>query len=86
MARPLGVRARREIQEQAREASAERRAAAEVQRGGERRVRRRESRPVVGGPPELVWKVDVVDHQGNTAELELVPALREPTAVTVQVS
>ncbi|KAI8530384.1 hypothetical protein RHMOL_Rhmol11G0054100 [Rhododendron molle] len=85
LARPLGVRARREIQEQAREAGAERRAAAEVQRGGERRVRRRESRPVVGGPPELVWKVDVVDHQGNTAEVELVPALREPAAVTVQV-
>ncbi|KAI8538396.1 hypothetical protein RHMOL_Rhmol09G0099800 [Rhododendron molle] len=57
LARPLGVRARREIQEQAREAGAEMRAAAEALRGGERRVRRRESRPVVGGPPELVWKV-----------------------------
>ncbi|KAI8572227.1 hypothetical protein RHMOL_Rhmol01G0181800 [Rhododendron molle] len=58
---------------------------AEVQRGGERCERRRESRPVVGGLPELLWKVDVVDHQGNTAEVELVPALREPAAVTVQV-
>ncbi|KAI8571955.1 hypothetical protein RHMOL_Rhmol01G0161200 [Rhododendron molle] len=57
LARPFGIRARREIQEQAREAGAERRAAAEAPRGGERRVRRRESRPVVGGPPELVWKV-----------------------------
>ncbi|KAI8547556.1 hypothetical protein RHMOL_Rhmol07G0205400 [Rhododendron molle] len=83
LARPLGVRARRELQEQARQAGAERRAAAEVRRGGERRERRRESRPVVGGPPELLWKVDVVDHQGNTAEVELVPALREPAAVTV---
>ncbi|KAI8568369.1 hypothetical protein RHMOL_Rhmol02G0193100 [Rhododendron molle] len=85
LARPFWIRARREIQEQAREAGAERRAAAEAPRGRERRVRRRESRPVVGGPPELVWKVDVVDHQGNTAEVELVPALREPAAVTVQV-
>ncbi|KAI8559670.1 hypothetical protein RHMOL_Rhmol04G0191600 [Rhododendron molle] len=85
LARPFGIRARREIQEQAREAGAERRATAEAPRGGERRVRRRESRPVVGGPPELLWKVDVVDHQGNTAEVELVPALREPAAVTVQV-
>ncbi|KAI8542994.1 hypothetical protein RHMOL_Rhmol08G0184100 [Rhododendron molle] len=33
----------------------------------------------------LPARVDVVDHQGNTAEVELVPALREPAAVTVQV-
>ncbi|KAI8551458.1 hypothetical protein RHMOL_Rhmol06G0187500 [Rhododendron molle] len=85
MARPLGVRARREIQEQARQAGAEKRAAAEVPRGGESRVRRRENRPVVGRPPELLWKVDVVDHQGNPAEVELVPARTELTAVTVQV-
>ncbi|KAI8563759.1 hypothetical protein RHMOL_Rhmol03G0134000 [Rhododendron molle] len=83
--RPLGVRARREVQEQAREAGAERRAAAEVSRRGERRVRCRESRPVVGGPPELLWKVDVVDSQGNPAEVQLVPARIEPAAVTVQV-
>ncbi|KAI8538356.1 hypothetical protein RHMOL_Rhmol09G0096500 [Rhododendron molle] len=84
LARPLGVRARREVQEQAREAGAERRAAAEIQRGGERRVRRRESRPVVGGPPELLWKVDVVDSQGNPTEVQLTPARIEPVAVTVQ--
>ncbi|KAI8559891.1 hypothetical protein RHMOL_Rhmol04G0211100 [Rhododendron molle] len=59
LARPLGVRARREVQEQAREAGAERRATAEALRGGEHCVRRRESRPVVGGPPELLWKVPV---------------------------
>ncbi|KAI8568229.1 hypothetical protein RHMOL_Rhmol02G0182400 [Rhododendron molle] len=85
LARPLGVRARREVQEQAREAGAERRAAAEIQREGERRVRCKESRPVVGGPPELLWKVDVVDSQGNPAKVQLAPARVEPAAVTVQV-
>ncbi|KAI8559581.1 hypothetical protein RHMOL_Rhmol04G0185500 [Rhododendron molle] len=69
LARPLGVRARREVQEQAREAAAERRAAAEIQRGGEGHVRCKVSRPIVGGPPELLWKVDVVDSQGNPAEV-----------------
>ncbi|KAI8542870.1 hypothetical protein RHMOL_Rhmol08G0173700 [Rhododendron molle] len=85
LARPLGVRARREVQEQAREAGAERRAAAKIQREGKCRVRRRESRPVVGGPPELLWKVDVVDSQGNPAEVQLTPARIEPAAVMVQV-
>ncbi|KAI8559737.1 hypothetical protein RHMOL_Rhmol04G0197600 [Rhododendron molle] len=56
-----------------------------AEREGECRERCRESRPVVGGPPELLWKVDVVDHQGNLAEVELVPARIEPAAVTVQV-
>ncbi|KAI8572472.1 hypothetical protein RHMOL_Rhmol01G0201600 [Rhododendron molle] len=69
LARPLGVRARREVQEQAREAGAERRAAAEIQRARECRVRHSVSRPVVGGPQELLWKVDVVDSQGNPAEV-----------------
>ncbi|KAI8572179.1 hypothetical protein RHMOL_Rhmol01G0178200 [Rhododendron molle] len=73
LARPLGVRARREVQEQACAAGAERRATAEVQRREERCVRRslrrRVSRPVVGRPPELLWKLDVMDSQGNPAEL-----------------
>ncbi|KAI8572910.1 hypothetical protein RHMOL_Rhmol01G0237700 [Rhododendron molle] len=58
---------------------------AETRKGGECRQRRRESRPVVGGPPKLLWKVDVVDHQGNPTEVELVPARIEPAAVTVPV-
>ncbi|KAI8562215.1 hypothetical protein RHMOL_Rhmol03G0017400 [Rhododendron molle] len=85
LARPLGVRAHRELQDQARDAAVERRAAAERQKGKKVRVKRPKSRPVIGRPPELLWKVDVVDSQGNTTEVELVPALREPAAVTVQV-
>ncbi|KAI8555307.1 hypothetical protein RHMOL_Rhmol05G0164700 [Rhododendron molle] len=61
LVRPLGVRAHREVQEQARGAAEQRRAAAEIQRGGKGRVTHRESRPVVGGPPELPWTVKVVD-------------------------
>ncbi|KAI8555030.1 hypothetical protein RHMOL_Rhmol05G0142500 [Rhododendron molle] len=48
-------------------------------------MERRVSRPVVGGPPELPWKVKVVDSQGNPAKVQLVPARVEPAAVTVQV-
>ncbi|KAI8559817.1 hypothetical protein RHMOL_Rhmol04G0204300 [Rhododendron molle] len=61
------------------------RAAVERERRGKGHVKHRASRPVVGGPPELPWKVKVVDSQGNLAEVQLVPVRVEPAAVTVQV-
>lgn len=85
LAGPLSVRALREVQGQARGATEERRAVVERERGGEGRVRRSVSRLVVGGPPELTWKIRVVDSQGNPAEVQLVPARVEPTPVTVPV-
>ncbi|KAI8571326.1 hypothetical protein RHMOL_Rhmol01G0111100 [Rhododendron molle] len=85
LARPLGVRARRKVQEQAREAAAQRRTAGEVQRGRESRKKRKVNRPVVGRPPELSWKVPLVDTQGNPTEIHLVPTRAEPPSVTVLV-
>ncbi|KAI8574623.1 hypothetical protein RHMOL_Rhmol01G0368500 [Rhododendron molle] len=85
LARPLGVRAHKELQYQARDAAVERRAAAGRQKGKKVRVKHPESRPVIGGPPELSWKVPVVDTQGNPAEIHLAPARVEPPPVTVQV-
>ncbi|KAI8568933.1 hypothetical protein RHMOL_Rhmol02G0239400 [Rhododendron molle] len=40
---------------------------------------------MVGGPPEMSWKIPVVDRQGNPAEIHLVPARVEPPSVTVSV-
>lgn len=78
---PLGIRAFRDVRSQARGAAEERRAAG----GGEGCVRRSLSGPVRGGPPELSWKIPVVDTQGNPAEIHLVPARAEPPSVTVPV-
>ncbi|KAI8538495.1 hypothetical protein RHMOL_Rhmol09G0108300 [Rhododendron molle] len=38
---------------------------------------------VVGGPPKLLWKIAMVDTQGNPAEVHLAPARVEPAPVTV---
>ncbi|XP_058217371.1 uncharacterized protein LOC131328443 [Rhododendron vialii] len=54
----------------------------ERHRGGEGRVRRGLSGPVVGGPPKMSWKIVVVDTQGNPAEIRLVPARVELAPVT----
>ncbi|KAI8554996.1 hypothetical protein RHMOL_Rhmol05G0139500 [Rhododendron molle] len=40
---------------------------------------------VVGGPPELSWKMAVIDAQGDVAEIYLTPARAEPAPVTVLV-
>ena len=85
LAGPLGVRALREVWSQASGAAEERRAAGDIKRGGEGRVRRGLSRPVRGGPPEMTWKVAVIDAQGNPGEIHLAPARMEPAPVTVQV-
>ncbi|KAI8529965.1 hypothetical protein RHMOL_Rhmol11G0017000 [Rhododendron molle] len=61
LAGPLGVRAFRDVRSQARGAAEERRVAGERDRGGKGRVRRSLSRPVIGGPPEMSWKIPVVD-------------------------
>ncbi|XP_058216522.1 uncharacterized protein LOC131327401 [Rhododendron vialii] len=85
LAGPLRVRDFREVQSQAHGAAEERRAAGEKEKGGKGRVRRSLSGPVRGGPPELLWKIAVVDSQGNPAELHLAPARVEPTPITVPV-
>ncbi|KAI8551022.1 hypothetical protein RHMOL_Rhmol06G0152500 [Rhododendron molle] len=69
LAGSLGIRAFRDVRSQARGAAEERRAAGERERGGEGRVRRSLSKPMIGGPPELSWKIPVVDTQGNPAEV-----------------
>ncbi|KAI8535785.1 hypothetical protein RHMOL_Rhmol10G0201000 [Rhododendron molle] len=81
LAGPLGIRAFRDVQSQARGAAEERGAAG----GGEGRVRWSLSGHVRGGPLELSWKIPVVDTQGNLAEIHLVPAKVEPPSVTVPV-
>ncbi|KAI8568262.1 hypothetical protein RHMOL_Rhmol02G0184300 [Rhododendron molle] len=83
LARPLGIRAFRDMRSQARRAAEERRAAGERARGGEGRVRHHAGVPVRGGPPEMSWVVPVTDAQGNLAEIHLVPARVEPPPVTV---
>ncbi|KAI8568400.1 hypothetical protein RHMOL_Rhmol02G0196100 [Rhododendron molle] len=40
---------------------------------------------VRGGPPESLWKISVVDNQGNPAEAHLTPARVEPAPVTILV-
>jgi hypothetical protein len=74
-----------EVRSQARDAAEERRAAEERQRGGESRRKIGLGRPVRGGPPDLTWKIAVVDAQGNPGEVHLAPARTEPALVTVQV-
>ncbi|KAI8542865.1 hypothetical protein RHMOL_Rhmol08G0173200 [Rhododendron molle] len=81
----LGVWAFRDIRSQARGAAEEGRAARERQRGGKGRVGQSLSGPVRGEPPEMSWKISVVDTQGNPAEIHLVPARAEPESVTVSV-
>ncbi|KAI8573239.1 hypothetical protein RHMOL_Rhmol01G0263100 [Rhododendron molle] len=83
LARPLGVRAFKDVRSQARGAAEERRAAGERARGGEGRVRHHAGVPVRGGPPEMSWTIPVTDAQGNLAEIHLVPARVEPPPVTV---
>ncbi|KAI8530359.1 hypothetical protein RHMOL_Rhmol11G0051700 [Rhododendron molle] len=85
MAGPLGIRAFREMQSQAYGAAKEMRATGERQRGGEGRMRRSLNGPVRGGPPELLWRIAMVDNQGNLAEVHLAPARVEPTPVTISV-
>ncbi|KAI8568452.1 hypothetical protein RHMOL_Rhmol02G0200600 [Rhododendron molle] len=85
LARPLGIRAFRDVRSQARGATEERRAAGERARGGEGRVRHHAGVPVRGRPPEMSWTVPVVDAQGNPAEIHLAPARVEPPPVTVPV-
>ncbi|KAI8535408.1 hypothetical protein RHMOL_Rhmol10G0171700 [Rhododendron molle] len=62
-----------------------RRAAGERQRGGEGHVRRSLSGLMKGGPPEMPWKILVVDIQGNPAKIHLVLARSEPASVTIPV-
>ncbi|KAI8535522.1 hypothetical protein RHMOL_Rhmol10G0180500 [Rhododendron molle] len=81
LARPLGVRAFRDVRSHARGAAEERRATRERERGGEGRVRRSLSRPVIG--LEMSWKIPVVGTQGNPAEIHLVPARVEPPSMTI---
>ncbi|KAI8535752.1 hypothetical protein RHMOL_Rhmol10G0198200 [Rhododendron molle] len=83
LARPLGIRAFRDVRSQAHGAGEERRAAGERARGGEGRVRLHAGVPVRGGPPEMSWVVPVTDAQGNLAEIHLVPARVDPPPVTV---
>ncbi|KAI8568132.1 hypothetical protein RHMOL_Rhmol02G0173600 [Rhododendron molle] len=85
LARPLGIRAFRDVRSQAHGAAEERRAAGERSRGGEGRVRVHASMPMRGGPPEMSWRIPVVDAQGNQVEIHLVPARVEPPSVTVPV-
>ncbi|KAI8568398.1 hypothetical protein RHMOL_Rhmol02G0195900 [Rhododendron molle] len=85
LARPLGIRAFRDVRSQARGAAEKRRAAGERARGGEGCVRHHAGVPVRGGPPEMSWIVPVVDAQGNPAEIHLAPARVEPPPVTVPV-
>ncbi|KAI8550789.1 hypothetical protein RHMOL_Rhmol06G0134500 [Rhododendron molle] len=85
LAGALGVWAFRDVRSQARGATEEMRATGERQRGGEGRVRRSLSGPVRGGPPEMSWKISVMDTQGNPAEIHLVPARAKPASVTVPV-
>ncbi|KAI8524803.1 hypothetical protein RHMOL_Rhmol13G0178100 [Rhododendron molle] len=85
LARPLGIRALRDVRSLARGAAEERRAAGERARGGEGRVRHHAGVPVRGGPPAMSWTVPVVDAQGNQAEIHLAPARVEPPPVTVPV-
>ncbi|KAI8542863.1 hypothetical protein RHMOL_Rhmol08G0173000 [Rhododendron molle] len=86
LVRPLGIRAFRDVQSQARGAAEERRAAGERSRGSEGRVRHHAGVPVRGGPLEMSWTVPVMDAQGNPAEIHLVPARVEPPPVTVLAS
>ncbi|KAI8537838.1 hypothetical protein RHMOL_Rhmol09G0055200 [Rhododendron molle] len=83
LARPLSIRALRDVQSLARGAAEERRAAGERARGGEGRVRHHAGVLVRGGPPEMSWTIPVTDAQGNLAEIHLVPARVEPPPVTV---
>ncbi|KAI8550606.1 hypothetical protein RHMOL_Rhmol06G0120500 [Rhododendron molle] len=85
LAGPLGIRAFRDVQSQAHGAAEERKAAGERTRSGEGHVRRHLSGPVRGGPPQMSWKILVVDTQGNPAKIHLVPARVEPPSVTVPV-
>ncbi|KAI8559981.1 hypothetical protein RHMOL_Rhmol04G0219300 [Rhododendron molle] len=71
MARPLGVRALREVRSLARKAAEERKAAVDRQRGGEGRVKQSLSGPVVGGQPEMKWRIAVVVSQGNPTEVPI---------------
>ncbi|KAI8571324.1 hypothetical protein RHMOL_Rhmol01G0110900 [Rhododendron molle] len=84
LARPLGIRAFRDVRSQARGAAEERRAAGERARGSEGRVRLHAAVPVRGGPPEMSWIVPVADAQGNPAEIHLVPARVEPPPVPTE--
>ncbi|KAI8550536.1 hypothetical protein RHMOL_Rhmol06G0114800 [Rhododendron molle] len=75
----------RDVRSQARGAAEERRAAGERSSGGKGRVWRSLSGPVVGGPPEMSWKIPVVDTQGNPAEIHVVPTRVEPSSVAIPV-